>query len=172
MATYKIKDLPGFGHLLAVGDGDGLSAGLVSIKQFINSGVLIGDRELKFNMPDDAVWIDLAHLELVDDSESEKEFADDNPYGEFKYEGRFTKGDLEVVHAVYENAISITIMEKQRIDTVSEGQIHGHKTLYTTSFFVNRQAALGLVENMLHDDLDPDDLIFELEKLKENDYNG
>lgn len=168
MATYKVKNVPGFEHLLAVGnewqldDGHGTFE-VVEVKTLINTSVVIGDRELKINLPDQAMFINIHNLELVPETEAQHEFTSDNPFGEFKYDGRFQRGDLIVTHAVYERAITITIVEKTREYT---------HTVYSDNFFSERAIALNCVERMLHGQLDPDDLIFELKDIKGRDTNG
>lgn len=169
MATYKVKDLPGLNDLHVVGELrlDTTVGTVVEVSEFVNTGVVIGDRLLRFPVPPHAVFISVQNLDEVD-IDANQEFASDNPYGAFKYEGRFTKGNLTITHSVFEQAVSITIYETETLgpDTTN------YKTLYTASFFQQAPAALELVEDMLHSNLDPDDLIFELQKLKENDYNG
>ena len=168
MATYKTKNLPGFEHLLVVGnewqlDDSRGTFEVVEVKTLINTSVLVGDRELKINLPDQAMFINIHNLEPVPETESEHEFASDNPFGQYQYEGRFSRGILEVVHVVYEKAITISILEKVGPNS---------RTLYSESFFSMRERALGMIEEMLHGELDSDDLIFNLKDLKENDLNG
>jgi len=176
MPTYKIKDIPGFENLLVVGQfrqfgGTGEAWRILEVEQFINTNVIVGDRELKIAIPPQSMWLAPVNLELVSDTEGKRVYANDNPFGTFKYEGRYEKDKLVIAYGMYEKAVSITIYEMQPA-TPNLAAGHSQKTLYSSSFFSNRTFAMEMVEEMLHGNLDPDDLIFELEKLKGNDYHG
>ena len=108
--TYKIVNLPGLSGLYVVGTKISADDDLVEIQELVNVGIVVGDRQLRYPIPPGAMWIGSDFLDESDDIGS-REFSTDNPYGEFKYEGRFERDRLVIVHAVYEKAISITIYE-------------------------------------------------------------
>jgi len=155
--TYKIVNIPGLSGLHVVGDFKG---NYVHIKELINVGIVIGDRLLRYPIPDEAVAISEQFLEEVDNITA-REFSAENPYGEYKYEGHFEKDQLTIAHAVYEKAISITIYED-----VDEGTHVSQKTLYTGNFFDNRHEAAEIIDELLHGQMDSDDIIFELKNLE------
>ncbi len=172
MATYKVQDLPGFEHLLAVGELQKLDDGagefhLVEIEQLVNTSVLVGDRELKLTIRPGSLWINVHNLVEVPDAEAKREFATDNPFGEFKYSGRFEKERLVITHAVYENAININIVEKNPLEVKGLDS-----TIYSDNFFSTRDRAAELVKNTLEGIMDPEDLIFALDELKEEEKRG
>lgn len=158
--TYKIVDLPGLSGLYVVGVDN--SPELVEVLELINMNVTLGDRLLRYKLPEDSLYINVVHLEEVDD-DTNIEFAVDNPYGEYMFEGRFQKGDLQIVHAVYRNAVTVTIVEK------NPPKMKGmDKTLFTGNFFnAHRNEALKLIEDLLHGQIDPDDIIFAFKNLQE-----
>jgi hypothetical protein len=165
--TYRTKNLPGFENLLVIGNLQYLDDGhgtyhLVEVEQFINSGVLVGDRELKVNPSKGSIWINIHYLDEIDDAEGKREFANDNPFGAFKYEGRFVKAPLEITYAMYEKAVSITITEKNPPDMKGLD-----KTLYSGAFYVTRNEAMEVIHELLNGVIDPDDLVFELKQLEE-----
>ena len=141
---------------------------LLEVEQLINTSVIVGNRELKFTVPTQSIWLSPRDLELVSDSEAQHEFAADNPFGAYKYETRFTKDLLEIVCAVYEKATNITIIEKN--DPKKKGL---DKTLYSDSFFDKHAGrAFARISELVHGDLEPEDLIFELKEIKETNHNG
>jgi hypothetical protein len=154
--TYKIVNIPGLSGLHVVGETNG---DVVDVKEIINVGIVIGDRLLRYPIPSSSVFIAKDNLEEIDNI-SAREFSAENPYGEFKYEGRFEKNDLTIAHAVYEKAITITIYEDNK-----QG---GQKTLYTGNFFENRVDAAQIIDELLHGNMDSDDVIFELKNLEGN----
>lgn len=155
--TYRIKNIPGLSGLHCVAEIDAHN-GLYQVSELINVGVVIGDRLLRYQIPECAVFIGADYLDEVDNITA-REFSAENPYGEFKYEGRFEKKDLTIAHAVYDKAISITIYEDNK-----QG---GQKTLYTGNFFENRIEAAQIIDELLHGDMDSDDVIFELKNIEE-----
>jgi hypothetical protein len=158
MPTYKTKNLPGFDHLLVVGNvifaGD--VGPVIEVSTFINTSVIIGDRELRFNLPTGSLFINTSNLVRVDDSDGKREFATDNPFGTYLSSGRVTLGELVVSYSRYKGAFTITIVDVDR-------------TIYSDNFFSTRLIAAEFAEKAFCGDLDPEDLIFELQKLKETD---
>ena len=157
--TYKIVDLPGLKGLFAIGSYD--NDGMVEIEALVNANITIGDRQLKYPLPARSVFISEEFLEVVKEDIATREFAFDNPFGKHLYEGRFQKDNLEVIHVVYEDALTVTIIEKA--DPRGKGM---DRPIFTGNFFDNKMIALEMVEDMLHGNTDPDDLVFELKNLQ------
>lgn len=174
--TYRTKDLPGFENLLVIGNVQNLDDGhgvysLVEVEQFVNTGVLVGDRELKVNPEKGSIWINIHHLDEVDPMDAQREFANDNPFGKFMYEGRYEKDELVIAYGKYEKAVSITIYEMPQA-TKEHSSSQAQKTLYSGAFFATRDQAMEIIYDLLNGHTDPDDLIFELKQLKEDDFHG
>lgn len=160
---YRIKGLPGFDGLIVETD-DVDVVGLLEVKVLHNANVVVGDRTVKFPMPPGSLWID--HNFLVPDLDPSREYSTENPFGEYLYEGSFTKGDLYVAYTEFDNALTVTIIEKN-----PPGHKGIDKTLYSESFFSNKLIAMEFIRELLDGRSDPDDLIFELRNLKEQDTN-
>ena len=154
--TYQIVNLPGLSglHCVARYNED---VCLFEIIELINVGIVIGDRFLRYPLPDRAMWLSGDFLKETDDITA-REFSTDNPFGEYKYEGRYQKGDLVITHVMFEDAITVTILEENAEKT---------KTLYTGNFFDNKQIASEIIEEVLHGRIEPEDAIFELKNLED-----
>ena len=157
--TYQIRNIPAFSGLVAVGDVDE-DLELVEVFELVNTNVIVGDRNLKFPIPNKTLFIALKNLVEIEDV-STREFANDNPYGTYLYEGSFQKENLQVVHAVYQYAVTVSIIEKS-----SPKEKGLDKTLFVGNFFDTKHRALEIIEDMLHGAMDPDDLVFELKQLQ------
>ena len=165
MATYKIKGIPGFDGLLAVGDL--LDSRWLNVEQIVNTNLLIGDRELKFTLPEHSILLSKDYLEEVEEEQSRREFASDNPYGQYLYENKFTRERLRITTVVFDEAVSVTLTE------VSPPDEKGlDRTIWSGSFFKQKTEALRLVQSAITLNIDPDDLIFGLTELKEKDTDG
>ena len=158
--TFQIVNLPGLSGLHCVAHY-AKDVDLYSVEELINVGIVIGDRLLRYPIPTGAMWLAREFLEEVEPISS-REFSADNPFGEFKYEGRFEKDKLAIVHAVYDNAISITIYEM-----INDKQKEFQRTLYTGNFFEQKQVAIEIIDELLHGRMEPEDVIFELKSLED-----
>ena len=154
---FKIKGLAkGLdGLIVEISVRDGMGYGFSAVDCIYNTNIIFGDRVLKSPVANSGLFIDEKHLEECEDPNME--FSTENPFGEYLYEGTYVKGDLNIVYTEFDNAIAITIFEKR-----GEQQ----KTLYSQNFFENTGIAMELIQAMLGGTLDPEDLIFELQRLK------
>jgi hypothetical protein len=160
---YVLKGLGrGFDGLLveAVTAAPGDPSVLLEVRKIINRNAIFGDRNVSFPVPPGAIYVDPAFAELTD--EGPREYDTSNPYGVFKLEARYSRGQLEVVLGQYEKAVTVA---------VSEQQAEGKRTLYSQTFTANFAAVKEAVEVHTSDG-DVDDLMFRLAELKEMETNG
>jgi len=175
MKFYRINGtLPGIGGLIVSGEikrhckvsdlkGQAVPyTDLLEVSEIIRPDSIVGDRPVRFPMIEGMLYLNASEVFEIDDPSITREYAADNPFGEYLYEGRFQKENLVITHAVYKDAVTVTITE------MNPSQMKGlDKTLFTANFFENKLMALELVDELLHDRMDPEDLIFELRNLQE-----
>jgi hypothetical protein len=175
MKFYRINGtLPGIGGLIVEGmitrhcnvkDLRGNAVpyiDLLEVSEIIRPDSIVGDRPVRFPISEGTLYLNANEIFEIDDPSITREYAADNPFGEYLYEGRFQKDNLVITHAVYKDAVTVTITE------TSTSQMKDlDKTLFTANFFENKLMALELVDELLHDRMDPEDLIFELRNLQE-----
>ncbi len=163
---FKIKGLPGLDGLIVQNTSDQtieVSIGkdpaitFVPVDTIITNAI-VGDRDLKFPLPPRSLLIDTRFLVGILDPT--KEYSAKNPFGKYLYEGTFVQDTLHIAYTVFDNALSATIYE------MLGGK---QKTLYSQNFFTNRKMAMELIEAVLKGDMDPDDLVFELDRCKHED---
>jgi hypothetical protein len=153
MAFFKVRNLsPAFDGLILEGE---LVYGSVYPSSIINTAVIIGDRVLRIPLPSGSISFSEAYLEPTGDPH--REFTTDNPFEAFLYEGNFAKDDLRIAYGMFKNAMQVTIFEVR--DNVQ-------KTLFSQNYFENRKMAMELIQAVLEGQMDPDDLIFNLQDLK------
>jgi len=151
---YRIKDIPGLHGLIV--KGVDIAPDFVLIEEIINTNVVLGDSNLKFPMPDDAVFIHPDFLVPVENFEM-KTFSTKNPFGKMRYEVHYDKGGVHVDCASYENGISVN---------VKDGTVSPAKTIFTENYFDEfGERAEDVIKNVMNDALDEDDLIFELKDI-------
>ena len=149
--TYRVVGIPAF-HGLHVTGVDCKGATFLSVEEFINTGVMLGDRQLRYLMPVDSVLISSANLEETDNV-GEREFANDNPFGTYESEHRKTVGKLDVVYVVFEKAVTVTIFDNNS---------NNHKVIFAGNFFdTKKKAALVAIEVCN----DVYDLVFDLKTI-------
>jgi len=171
---FRIKDLPGFEDLIARSNESIEHDDLIYITAFFNESdktdviVPYGAVCISTDYLVPVSYFDFASLEQVDVPTITTESR--SPFGKLMYEGRFTKEDLEIITVQYNNAVTVTIIEKQRIIQKNHGSVSStNNTIYTQNFFVSRATALEMVEAVMHGVIDADDLIFSLKDLKEKE---
>jgi hypothetical protein len=127
----------------------------IDVTCIYNTNIVFGDRVLKSPVTPGSLVLNQAFVEETTDPNME--FSTENPFGKYLYEGTYVKGDLNIAYTEFDNAIAITIFEK-----------HGdqQKTLYSQNFFENTLTVMELIQSMLGGTLDPEDLVFELQRLK------
>jgi hypothetical protein len=165
----RIHDLPGLEGLVVKGTQVAIDLAyehvgtgpllFVEVKELINPNVVVGDRQVKFPMPNQSLLISYEYL--VDITDPFKEYAVKNPFGSLLFNGRYEKDKLEIVYTRYTNGVSITILESRKMKD--------KKTLYSQNFFSKAAEAIGKIEDVLSGDTDPEDLIMILKDLKEED---
>ncbi len=164
---YSIKGLPGLDGLIVETNGKVAVASphqdYASVDTIITNAV-VGDRDLKFPLPYHSLLIETKFLTEIPDPT--KEYSAQNPFGKHLYEGTFVRDALHITYTVFDNALSVTIYEAKPAEHVEQ-----QKTLYSQNFFVNRKMAMELIEAVLQDKVDPDDLVFELDRCKREEAN-
>lgn len=142
---------------------DLLDARMASVREITrlrSPSVVVGDRNVSYPIRENSLWINREFLEPYD--LPIREYASDNPWGKYKFEGRCETGNLEVTYAQYERCLQVTVTEKANAR---------HKTLYATNYF-NPEAfreVKNAIEQMI--DRDSDDLIFKLQELKNGEVS-
>ena len=162
---YRIKGLPGLDGLVV--ESETVVANVALVSALLNPTSMLGDRDLRFPMPEHAIAISTDFL--VEIPNPSKEYTTKNPFGKHLYEGRFKRDTLEIVTVEFENAITVTIIERN--PPQNKGVDH---TIYTQNFFESKKAVKEVIEDVLQNVLDPDDLIFALGDIKsrEDKANG
>jgi hypothetical protein len=160
--VYKINGIPGLDGLLVRGrtteattePSDEGVFDLVAVDELLNVNVIVGDRQLRYPLPPDGLFVSKRYLTEVADP-GLREYSTANPFGKYQSEGFFNSTSLEISWAVFSLAATITVIS---LDT--------RRTLFSQSFFKNSSQAMGLVDRVMHGKLDPDDLISALQDLK------
>jgi hypothetical protein len=157
---YLVKDsLPGLSGLHVRGymtATTGRNYPRVEVVEIITNAV-VGDRDVKFQIPRYSLWINPEHLTEVDDITHE--YTTKNDYGEFRYEGRLVQGTLQIVYAKYDNAITVTVIETS---------VEPSKTLYSKTFYDDHDRVLDVLVGVICGVNDPDDVILALKELEDN----
>jgi hypothetical protein len=130
-------------------DGDD-GPSMVEVGRIVNRNTVIGDRSVSYLLPQEAIWISDRYLEEVQDPEL-REFDSTNPWGKCEFEGRYTKGSIEVSYAQYERALQVTVSEK--VDGKS-------KTIHSCYITNDIRKMKEVIETCLREAADPDDLVF------------
>lgn len=156
---YRPVDLPGFEGLIFAGEEfkqRGHSDRL-EVSEVININVVVGDRNLRFPIPQKALYIDRPYFQEYDGSFDTKEFSSDNTFGSWEAECNLVLDqDRKVTWVRYQNALTVTVQQ-------------GPKTIYAQNFF--KQTIRWDVIEMLTR-LKPSDfeyLLFELQEFKEQE---
>lgn len=169
--TYRIKEgLPGLSGLHVVGDVYQIGTApddevdLVHIDEIIDTRIIIGDRMLRYPMPSAALYIDPRYLEKVD-MDPDQAFTAETPFGEHLFDGQMIFGNLVVSYSSFENATTVTVVEKNPPDAKGLD-----KTLYSHSFFGDdTDEADKVLLEIFHGEIDPDDIILCFKNLHEDD---
>ena len=128
----------------------------VEVVEIITNAV-VGDRDVKFQIPRKSLWINGEHLQEVDDITHE--YSTMNDYGEFKHEGRLIQGTLQIVYAQYANALTVTVIETSE---------EPNKTLYSKTFYDMQDRVLDVLVGVMCGVNDPDDVILALKELEDS----
>lgn len=162
---YKIKNIPGLnglhvrGQLHKASDIANRVIDVVEVFDFINANIQLGDRELKYPVPEHTVYINTFYLKETPDFFL-KEFSTENPFGKLAYEGHWSKGTIHVDYAVYENGMSVN---------VKDTSVKPIKTVFTQNFFnEDAVAAENCIQQTLRDEADIDDLVFSLHEISDS----
>lgn len=164
MPHYKIKGIPGLEGLVV--EAEYRSVGdVLCILQIINPNAVIGDRTVHYPIPESKLYIDDSMVEECLDP-GIQQFSSKSPFGKLLFEGRLNKDQLVVDYVQYDNAVSVTIREKQRIDGTGGSETHGWKTIYTQNFFKGKAGvAMQTVAHAFGGELDVEDLVFDLKEI-------
>ena len=148
---YKIKELPGLKGMIA--RGEETAPNHVCVEELINLDVIIGDRQLRFPMPEDALYINTEYLEAIDNIDL-REFSTKSPFGKLNYEGHWSKGTIHVDYAHYENALTVNVKDTS-VDPV--------RTVFSDNFYGDyRVDAEECVQRVLKDEDEIEELVFSL----------
>lgn len=168
---------PSFDGVLVEGDpimedtfNDGVPAdtGLVEVVRFIETDVVIGDRQFSTPVTPGSLFMSTDFLEEVEDPKL-REFDSKNPYGKFQLEGRMKCGPIEVAYSQYERCLQVNVMEV--IDAKDMPMVPGatlNKTLLAVNFTKDFDKVKSLIESSLKNQDDADQLVFKLEELRDN----
>ena len=155
MAFFKIKGIPGLEGLVV--EAEYRSVGdVLCILEIINPNAVVGDRTVRFPIPEGKLFVDDAFVQEIEDP-GVKEFSTKSPFGTLLFEGQLRKDSLIVDYVQYDNAVTVTIRED-----------HGEKgrTVYTQNFFNKKaSAAMTIVQNAVIGTVDVDELVFDLKEL-------
>lgn len=161
MKYYRIIALPGLAGLVAEVSAeinDDSDAEWASVDTLIVPNIVVGDRNMRYPLPPQAVLVKKEYLQGVPDPS--REYSLDSPYGKYMYEGRYKKEELEVAYTKFERALSISIYENRP---------GSQKTIYSQNFFGKRDQAMTLIDGVLQGTTEVDDLVFSLKELKERE---
>lgn len=95
-----------------------------SVERITNPFLVIGDRELATPLPDHSLMINGQYLESVE-NDTIREYASDNPYGEFLNEATIDIGDHSLHIANYQLGASVDVREKKTGKSVFARSIFG-----------------------------------------------
>ena len=147
--------------------GDDFDAGFVVIKELINLNAIIGDRNVKWPIGEELMFMSKKCLTQVEDPEK-REFAHDNPYGKFLYEAHHTKGIIEVAVGHYDKKVTVSIIEHH----TDEKKNKTTKTVFTHAFEI---ASTGRIDECIDDAFsltgDVEDVVFAFEELRDAEAN-
>lgn len=158
---YRIKGIPGLEGLVVEANARAIADGSPTVFEIITllPNAVVGDRDVKFPVPPNALFV--SHEHLVSTPDPSKEYSTKSPFGTHLYEGRGTKERLEITYTVYDNALSVNVVEKA--DPKGKGL---NRTIYNQNFFAQRAAALEVINDTLLGRLDQDDLVLSLRDIK------
>lgn len=148
---YRIKDIPGLEGMIVRAAEKKPYADATEVETLISPFTVVGDSQVKLPIPPEALWIGDDFLVEVEDPTVE--YSTHTPFGKYLYEGWMDKDNIRVAYTVHDNAISLTISERNG------------KTLYSQNFFKWRDTALETINTALTGDTDVEDLIFKLKEL-------
>jgi hypothetical protein len=164
-----VKGIPGLDGLYVRGTEYEIgpaSDELVLVERIVDRNSIMGDRNVSFPVESGHMFLSRDALVETEDVEN-RVFAADNPWGSLLLEGRYSRENIEAAFARFERVVQVTVTEF----------VDGHrKTLFTHYFgetdawTVDEQfeAVKGVIERCLEGPGDMDDLVFELESLKED----
>lgn len=160
---YRIAGIPGLEGLIAESSAKSTDPSIpLHIDTLVNPNAVLGDRTVKFPIPENALFITARYLESCPDPN--REFSTESPFGKLQFEGHLKRDELCVDYVRYENAITITIRE----DYGENG-----RTVYTQNFFGDSvPQALAMVEAVMAGKQEVDELVFQLKDLKEEELRG
>lgn len=160
-ACYMIKGMgPAFDGIVIECDSAFIKHNdleLFKTNRLINRSSVFGDRNITYQVPDGSLWISNKYLEKTEDPAT-REFSSTNPLGKCEFEGRYSRGNIEIVYAQYEHALQFSVLEKLNKKT---------KTIYSDYIRNGFQKMKNVIEDCLKDGSDPDDIIFAIMATKE-----
>lgn len=161
MAHYIVKGLGrGFDGLLVEGTLAPSPNALVEISKITNRNEIFGDRNVSYPVKPGTLFLSEDVLEEIDDP-SKREYDAKNPWGRVLFEGRYTKGTLEIAYCQYERVLQVSVIEKVN---------NRHKTLFSGYYTEQTDAVRNDIEACLRSpDFDVDDLVFQLKAFKSED---
>lgn len=129
------------------------------VLKITNRNEIFGDRNISFPITSEALWIGSQFLQPIENPAT-REYDDKNPWGKVLFEGRYSKGTLDIAYAQYERVLQVTVSEKEN------GR---NRTLWAGYFTDNAAQARAEIEGHLAGEEDPDDLVFLLKQLRGED---
>jgi hypothetical protein len=133
------------------------SYSLAQVIRIFDTNTVVGGKELLFPITGDALYLNPQYLEETDDP-TQREYASDNPNGEYLYDKSISKGEIRVVQALYQNVLCVSVFHKE-------------KMIYTQNFYRLKETVQEVITIHIMSG-DPDDLVFDLKSLKEAELDG
>ena len=154
-----LPTLPGLAGLYIRGrqiwrDAGGSGDQTVEVAEIITNQI-IGDRDLKFPVPEGSLWISVDHLSEIDDPT--KEYSTKSPFGEYIKDGSFDSDDIHVSYSIFDNAVTVTIFEVQEDSS--------QRTLFSQNFFKERDIVIEILTDVLVGKTDVEDLSLILQEI-------
>lgn len=160
---YKTKGLDAFMGLELEGTPLQGSEGYVNIEKIWSKNAVFGEKHSHVVLPPDALRIRSDYLTLVGVSESEREFAHDNPYGKYVESITWMPSDLRITLVRYEGGCTATVFDTVSGKTLTNVSMVG-KTDDAEKLYTQLKDVLLVV--------DEDDYIFWIEKLFKENKDG
>jgi hypothetical protein len=155
---FRIHDLsPGLDGLIVEGIKRA-GANKIEIDKIINPNAILGDRQVTLPVTPDSLFISDRNLSPCDDP-GRREFASDNPFGNFIDKCQYERGTLRVTVSHFERALTVDIKD------TSNSPI---RTVLCENFFTSVEEVKDSISHFFQNPIqyDPDDLVFMLQELK------
>lgn len=168
MPFYKVRNTGKLldGQIIETGEVEVLEnwGRIVEVTKVIDPNTMLGDKDFSLPVANGTVWVNASHLEEYD-YDPNREYSSKNHLGAHRLSGEMTSGAVKVVYGVYEQGLSIAVLE---LPANPGGTA---RTVYSQYYYKEVEEFRRELEKVLQSD-DLDDLIFFLKKRKEEELNG